>query len=195
MSLFEFTFGLQAIILGLGLAHLVVAMNRLVVARERVKWAAQPLLAATLVLVTILLLWGQSWRASGVESTTIGMMILNVLMNLTLFAAAYAVLPEKPPEKGSADLLAHFEKVRVYFFAVLSVPFLIPGTIIPLVLLAMGRIERFSNWENLGVLAAMALCTVSRNRWVNIVTLSALLIWVLSLIQGYELAAGGVQAS
>jgi len=195
MSLFEFTFGLQAIILGLALAHLVVVLNRLIVARERVKWAAQPLLAAVLVLVTILLLWGQSWRSAGVESTTIGMMILNVLMNLTLFAAAYAVLPEKPPEKGSIDLLAHFEKVRVYFFAVFSTPFLIPGTIVPLVLLALGRIERFGNWENLGVIAGLATCMAVRNRWVNIVVMSALLVWVLSLIQGYELTAGEFRTS
>lgn len=195
MSLFEFTFGLQAIILGLALAHLVVVLNRLIVARDRVKWAAQPLLAAVLVLVTILLLWGQSWRASGVESTTIGMMILNVLMNLTLFAAAYAVLPEKPPEKGSIDLLAHFEKVRVYFFTVFSTPFLIPGTIVPLVLLALGRIERFGNWENLGVIAGLATCMAVRNRWVNIVVMSALLVWVLSLIQGYELTAGEFRTS
>lgn len=191
MSLFEFTFALQAIILGLGLAHLVVVLNRLVVARERVKWAAQPLLAAALVLVTILLLWGQAWQRSGVESTTIGMMILDVLMNLTLFAAAYAVLPENPPEKGEVDLLAHFEKVRVYFFAVFAMPFLVPGTLVPLVRLALGQIEGFGNWENLGVIAALALCMAVRNRWVNIVTLSGVLIWVLSLIQGYELAAGG----
>ena len=94
MSLFEFVFGLQAIILGLALTHLATSVNRLVLARERVKWAARPLVAAGLMLLAILLYWTQAWNYRDLQETTIGATILKVMVNLFVFAAAAAILPE-----------------------------------------------------------------------------------------------------
>jgi hypothetical protein len=49
MSLFEFTFGLSAVILGLALTHMASSVHRLVLAGERVRWAPEPILLTVLV--------------------------------------------------------------------------------------------------------------------------------------------------
>jgi hypothetical protein len=189
MSLFEFVFGLQAIILGLALTHLVTAANRLVLARERVRWAAQPLLAAGMVLVSLLLFWTGAWARRDVTDTTLGEMILLVLLNLALFASAAAVLPEEAPKDEVTDLGAHFEKVRVYFFALYALPIIVSGVVRPLVLMATGRLDRFENWENLVVVGVCALCMAVRRPWVNIAAMGLLLVWMVGNISGYELVA------
>ena len=43
MTLTELTFGLSALILGLALTHLAAALSKLLLARERVRWAPEPL--------------------------------------------------------------------------------------------------------------------------------------------------------
>src|SRR5689334_1203119 len=117
MTLFEFVFGLQAIILGLALTHLAMSVNRLVLARERVTWDARPLVAAVLMLLAILLYWLQSWNFRDMQETTIGVTIVKVMVNLVVYAAAASILPEEVPAKGKLDLGAHYDKVRVYFLA------------------------------------------------------------------------------
>lgn len=189
MSLFEFTFGLQSIILGLALTHLVVSLNRLVLARERVRWAAQPLLAAALVFVSILLFWSQSWTRQ-TDSTTVGAIILSVLVNLLIFAAAAAVLPDEAPEDRTTDLGAHFDRHRVYFFSLYALPIIITGVVKPLVQMALGQLDRFDNWPNLIIVGVMAVCIVTRNRWVNIGLMTVLLLWMVSMISGYRLMTG-----
>lgn len=190
MSLFEFTFGLQAIILGLGLTHMVSALSRLWQARERVRWALQPLLGAALVFVTILLWWSQSW-ARQTDSTTVGTIIVDVLLNVLLFAAAASVLPDEAPRGEVTDLGAHFDRQRVTFFSLYALPIVIMGIARPLLEWAQGTLDDpWGNWPNAMIVAAMALCMVVRNRWVNIAVLSALLLFVVSVISQYRLTGG-----
>ena len=190
MSLFEFTFGLQAIILGLALTHLVVALNRLWQARERVRWTAQPLLAATLVFVTVLLVWAQSW-ARQADTTTLGAVMLDVLVNLLIFAAAAAVLPDEAPEGRVTDLGAHFERARVSFFVLYALPIAALGVVKPLVQLMQNpNVHILGNWPNVLIVALLAVCMVVRRPWVNIAILSALLVFVVSVISQYRLTGG-----
>ena len=192
MSLFEFTFGLQAIIFGLALTHLVVTLNRLVAARERVIWAARPLLGAGAVLVTLLLAWSQAWAQREVAVTTIGEMALSTLINLSLFAAAYAALPEEAPEGRTTDLGAHYERMRLYFLAMFAATWVIQGVVKPLVRIVLGSGERFDGWDNAGVVAILAACMAVRNRWVQIVLMAGLVVWVLGTISGYRIGPSGV---
>jgi hypothetical protein len=46
MTLFELTFTLSAVILGLALTHMASSLYRLVLAGRRVRWALEPLLQA-----------------------------------------------------------------------------------------------------------------------------------------------------
>ena len=193
MSLFEFVFGLQAIILGLALTHLAMSVNRLVLARGRVKWDARPLLAAALLLLAILLYWLQSWNMRDMQETTIGETIVKVMVNLVVFAAAGAILPEEVPAEGTLDLGAHYDKVRVYFLALFLAPILVMSTLRPAIQFWLGQRERFDNWDNLILVAAGVACMVFRNRWVNLVVLAGLALWMLVGISGYALAPTGVR--
>lgn len=193
MSLFEFTFGLKAIILGLALTHIVVGLNRLWQARERVKWAIQPLLAVGLVLTSILLFWTQSW-ARQEDSTTVGAIVFDVLVSLSIFAAAAAVLPDEAPRAGSGgevtDLGAYFERQRRSFFFVYALPIFAVGIARPLVETAQGAPLELGNWPNLVIVALIGVCAFVRNRWVNLVVLTFLLLGMLAIITQYRLTGG-----
>jgi hypothetical protein len=193
MTLFEFVFGLQAIILGLALTHMATAVNRLVLARERVKWDARPLLAAVLMLLAILLYWLQSWNFRDMRETTIGETIVKVMVNLVVYAAAAAILPEEVPAKGRLDLGAHYDKVRVYFLALFIAPILVMSTLRPAIQVWLGQRETFGNWDNVILIAAAGVCMAVKNRWVNLVVLAGLALWMLSAISGYALAPTGVR--
>lgn len=193
MTLFEFVFGLQAIILGLALTHLAMSVNRLVLARSQVKWDARPLLAAVLMLLAVLLYWTQAWNYRDIQETTVGETILKVMVNLVVYAAAAAILPEEVPRGETIDLAAHYDKVRVYFFALFLAPILVMSTLRPAIQVWLGQRERFDNWDNVALIAAVVVCIVFRNRWVNLVVLAGLVLWMLSAISGYELAPTGMR--
>jgi hypothetical protein len=42
MNLFEFTFALSAVVLGLALTHIAATVHKLLLAGSRVRWAASP---------------------------------------------------------------------------------------------------------------------------------------------------------
>ncbi len=193
MSLFEFVFGLQAIILGLALTHLAISVNRLVLARGRVRWDARPLLAAALMLLAILLYWTQQWNFRDLQQTTIGETILKVMVNLFVFAAAAAILPEDVPEDRTLDLGAHYDRVRIYFFSLFLAPILVMSTLRPAIEFWLGRRDSFGNWDNLVLVGAGALCMAVKNRWVNLAVLAGLVLWMAVGISGYALAPTGVR--
>ena len=193
MSLFEFVFGLQAIILGLALTQLAMSVNRLVLARERVTWDARPLLAAVLMLLAILLYWLQSWNFRDLQETTIGATIVKVMVNLVVYAAAAAILPEEVPAEGKLDLGAHYDRVRVYFLALFLAPILVMSTLRPAIQFWLGQRDTFGNWDNLVLIVAGVVCMVFRNRWVNLAVLTGLVVWMAIGISGYALEPTGVR--
>jgi len=65
MTLFELTFSLSAVILGLALTHMASSLYRLVLAGRRVRWALEPLMQAALVFLIVRRTFGYSfatWR-------------------------------------------------------------------------------------------------------------------------------------
>ncbi|MEO7815470.1 MAG: hypothetical protein ABIR87_08490 [Sphingomicrobium sp.] len=61
MTLFELTFGLTAIILGLALTAIAASLHRLTLAGRKVRWAPEPLLLASLVTTIIFAVWLGNW--------------------------------------------------------------------------------------------------------------------------------------
>ena len=68
MTLFELTFTLSALILGLALTHMASSLYRLVLAGRRVHWAPEPLMQATLVLLIVVFVWLNEWNGRGARS-------------------------------------------------------------------------------------------------------------------------------
>ena len=119
MSLFEFTFGLSAVILGLALAQLASSYHRLAIAGRRVSWAPEPVLLSGIIFLVIVSVWLFQWQARSIEQTTIGLMLLQVLKLLLPFLAAAFVLPDQLPDKGEIDLLAHYQRTRAFTYGAL----------------------------------------------------------------------------
>jgi hypothetical protein len=119
MPLFEFTFGLSAIILGLALTHLASGLHRLALAGRRVRWAPEPILLAGIIFLVIVSVWLFQWTSRTTTQTTIGLMLLQVLKLLLPYLAAAFVFPEHVPESGALDLLAHYDRTRIFTFGAL----------------------------------------------------------------------------
>lgn len=117
--MFEFTFGLSAVILGLALTHMASSVHRLVIAGRRVRWAPEPILLTILVGLVIVTVWLGSWSQREQTTTTMGLMLLQVVKLLFPYMAAAFVLPETPPEQGEVDLYDHYDRTRRFTFGVL----------------------------------------------------------------------------
>jgi hypothetical protein len=68
MTLFELTFSLSVLILGLALTHMASSLYRLVLAGRRVRWALEPLMQAALVLLIVVFVWLNEWNGRGVTT-------------------------------------------------------------------------------------------------------------------------------
>jgi hypothetical protein len=119
MSLFEFTFGLSAVILGLALTHMASTVSKLAMAGRRVRWAPEPLLLAAIIALVIVFVWLDQWSLRGGTETTVGMMLMQVGKLMLPFMAATFVLPDPIPEEGPIDLYAHYDRTRRLTFGAL----------------------------------------------------------------------------
>jgi hypothetical protein len=59
MSLFEFTFALSAVILGLALTQVAASLHKLLLAGRQVRWAAEPVLLTLIVVLVIVSVWAK----------------------------------------------------------------------------------------------------------------------------------------
>jgi hypothetical protein len=125
MSLFEFTFGLSAVILGLALAHMASTVSKLAMAGRRVWWAPEPLLLAGIIVLVIVSVWLNQWRLRDQTETTVGLMLFQVGKLLLPFMAATFVLPDRVAEEGPVDLYAHYDRTRILTFGALIVGLLL----------------------------------------------------------------------
>ena len=95
MTLFELTFSLSAVILGLALTHMASSLYRLVLAGRQVRWALEPLMQATLVFLIVVSVWLNEWlQGRGMTTVTYGRVLLRSLNLLVLYIAAAVCLPE-----------------------------------------------------------------------------------------------------
>ncbi|RYG98123.1 MAG: hypothetical protein EON58_08050 [Alphaproteobacteria bacterium] len=183
MSLFEFTFGLSAVILGLALAQIASAVSRLALAGGRVRWAPEPLLLAGIVVLVIIFVWLSQWGLRNDTQTTIGAMLMQVGKLMLPFMAAMFVLPDPLPEEGPIDLYAHYDRTRRLTYGVL-IAGLVAFWIVWLMDWAGGRpgMGPLTLW---GAIAsspwdfclAYAVLMLVRIRWLNILLLTAGLLY------------------
>src|SRR5438045_551411 len=112
MTLFELTFGLTALILGLALTHLASNLYRLAKAGRKVRWAPEPLLQTGLVLLVVVFVWVNQWETRGTTSIIYARELLQVLKLLALYIAAAACLPEVRDTGDGIDLYVHYDQTR-----------------------------------------------------------------------------------
>jgi hypothetical protein len=111
MSLFELTFTLTSVILGLALTQIAASIHKLAYAGRRVRWAPEPLLLTGIVFTVIVSVWLNQWYERDVTSVTTGRMLLQVLKMMCIYIAAASVLPE-PREGEDTDLYAYYDATR-----------------------------------------------------------------------------------
>lgn len=184
MSLFEFTFGLSAVILGLALAHMASTVSKLAMAGRRVRWAPEPLLLAAIVALVIVSVWLFQWDARTRTETTVGLMVMQVVKLVLPFMAATFVLPDPIPEEGPVDLYAHYDRTRALTFGALILG-LWAFWAVRMVEWGMGFVPGRGAMTVWGVVQAVpwefslgyGLLIAVRRRWVNVVLLAAGLVY------------------
>jgi hypothetical protein len=116
MSPFEFVAAFFSVVLGLGVAHLLGGISRLLEARDRVRtyWVH-----STWVLSTILLLihsWWGMWSLKAASAWSYPAFLCFVAYLIALYLISTLLLP-RVPEHGSIDLRAHFDTIRPVFLS------------------------------------------------------------------------------
>ena len=125
MTPFEHLSVLISIVIGMGMAHLMIAGHELVEARARVRpyWLSSVWLA--LVFVSLLEWWWTFFALRDTINQTKWnfFFFLFVLMSpMAIYLAAAFVLPRAPREReGAIDLRRHYYDNRAWFFGVLAV--------------------------------------------------------------------------
>jgi hypothetical protein len=184
MSLFEFTFGLSAVILGLALAHMASTVSKLAMAGRRVRWAPEPLLLAAIIALVIVSVWLDQWNLRGATETTVGMMLMQVGKLMLPFMAATFVLPDPIPEAGPVDLYAHYDRTRRLTFGALILG-LMAFWAVGMVRWAGGAPPEMGPLTVWAVVKSLpwvfglgyAVLIGVRRRWVNVVLLAAGLVY------------------
>jgi hypothetical protein len=120
MSLFDFAFGLSAVILGLGLAEMASRFQQLVFAGRRVKWAPEPVLLSIVVFVVIVVVWLGSWRDHDIRQITVGQVALQILTILAPYMVAAGVLP-RAPDEDVLDMHRYYDENRRFLLGTLLV--------------------------------------------------------------------------
>jgi len=110
---------LVSIILGLGLADLLVNFHRLLAERDRVRWDGLPLIWTLSVLLLLLNYW---WalalnRDGAANAHTAGEFGLAATVPILLFLVCASVLPRRLPAEDLLDMRAGWERQRTLFAA------------------------------------------------------------------------------
>ncbi len=185
MTLTELTFGLSALILGLSLTHLAAAFSKLLLARERVRWAPEPLLQAILVLLVVILVWLSQWEERGLTPLVYWRVLLQKLSYLSLYVAASVCLPEVPPAPAEIDLGRFYDRTRRLSFGALIVSIFLINAYYqartPTASFGWTIIPRFI------FCVPYALLMFVRQRWFNVLLLALVLLAFGTLLLTYQI--------
>jgi hypothetical protein len=111
---------LVSIIIGLGIADLLVNLHRLLHNRKRVEWDALPLVWATIAFLWLFNYW---WAVgAGLDGSqnahVVGHYVLLAILPILLFLMSASVLPRAIPESGRLDMRAEWSKSRDIFLTI-----------------------------------------------------------------------------
>ncbi|MCC8361631.1 hypothetical protein LK996_00845 [Lysobacter sp. A6] len=119
MSPFEYELVLVTIIVGLAITDKLVSLHRLLRSRTKVHWHWLPLIAALLVLLTLLQFWWGFYRLGRIEVwNQYGAFLLLLLQLILMFLLACAALPDD--ERDGFDLAEYYARNRRYFWTLFS---------------------------------------------------------------------------
>lgn len=188
MGLWEFTFALSAVILGLALTNIAATIHKLLLAGKKVRWAPEPILLTAIVLLVIVSVWLGEWFHRDVTSVTIGQMLLQVAKLLVLYVAAASCLPE-PEGNETLDLRSYFDRTRLLSFGALILSYFLFQFYFAI---DQGWPERWtlskvSDWFLFPALYGLLI--IVRRRWLDISALSlAIAVYCWSVV-GLRLTA------
>ena len=119
MDITEYWATFVSIILGVGVADLLVNLHRLIHERRRVRWDALPLLWALIALLWLFNYW---WAVSANldgsrDAHVVGHLALLAIGPILLFLTCASVLPRTVPASGVCDMRAEWADGRRVFFA------------------------------------------------------------------------------
>jgi hypothetical protein len=108
---------LVSIIIGLGLADVLVNFHRLLAERDRVRWDALPLIWTLSVLLLLLNYWWASAlsRDGAASADTAAEFGLTATIPILLFLVCASALPRRLPAEGLLDMAAEWERQRRLF--------------------------------------------------------------------------------
>jgi hypothetical protein len=108
---------LVSIIIGLGLADVLVNFHRLLAERDRVRWDALPLIWTVSVLLLLLnYWWALALNRDGAGSAdTAGEFGLAATVPILLFLVCASALPRRLPAERMLDMAAEWERQRMLF--------------------------------------------------------------------------------
>lgn len=188
MSLFEFTFALSAVILGLALTQVAASLHKLLLAGKQVRWALEPVLLTLIVVLVIVSVWVGAWDESDRTLVTLNQILIQTAMYMALYFGAASALPE-PRGEEPLDLHAYYDRTRLLTFGALI-------TSMTLFKVYFGTLYGFrkvfsgmSLAEHILACALYGSLIVVRKRWYNVLVLSFVLLFYYWEISGMSLPA------
>lgn len=166
MSVREYLSVFISIIVGLAVADPLVSLHRLIRMGSRVHWYwLVPALAFYLLLVIVAFWWGTYWWLGHVNSLSMAQFLPTLMVAITIFLLAAAVLPDEFPEREldlKAWYLENASQIWILASIALSVTIINGGAFLVTILKDSGSFswphwgQRFllSEWDNLISLAA-----------------------------------------
>ena len=130
MGVFEYLGVLLSVIMGLGVTHLLSGLSKAIHYRKTVKFFwVHTLWIFNILIYIVIIWWGMFWW-SGLEEWSFFRFLLLILYAIFLFLAASLLFPWELPD--DFDFETHFFETRPWFFAVLTVAWLIdiPETVL-----------------------------------------------------------------
>lgn len=183
MDITEYWATLVSIIVGLGVADLLVNFHRLIHDRKRILWDPLPLLWG---LATLLLLFNFWWAVAmnldgSQEATVVGEFVLLAISPILLFLMCASVLPRAVPAEGKLDMRAEWAEGRRVFLFIFFVRQVCTGVtainasngfVLDQAMIARLVIELF---------VGIALFTKSRNlEWLSVLGVLVMMVWRIS---------------
>lgn len=177
MSLFELSFALSAVVLGMALTQIAGVIHKLLLAGRRVSWAVEPILLTLLVLLVIIVVWLGSWHFRNETSITFASTVLRVAMLMTLYFTAASCLPEPHGGNEKIDTLAYYDRTRLLSFGSIIVSYVLNniGAVAADGWPAHITVLTFVDWLLYPTLYTLLIFI--RIRWFNILVLSFALLF------------------
>jgi hypothetical protein len=119
MTFFEHLSVLISIVLGLGMAHLLASVHKLVQARARVRWYWLPLLWTALIFITQVEWWWAIFSFEEKVQWNFFYFFFVLLSPVTLYLAAAFVLPDVD-QGETTDLRVYYYQTHRAFFAMVA---------------------------------------------------------------------------